>query len=91
MCAVISDGREWSCRLHAEIESSCSKVQYKEKGSILQIVMNKRIPFNNWPTLMVWTDLDRFFFISWCTVKKNCSFVLFLSEQQRESASKHLE
>ncbi|XP_060794167.1 ubiquitin carboxyl-terminal hydrolase 19 isoform X4 [Neoarius graeffei] len=46
------DGREWSCYLHAEIESSCSKVLYKEKGSILQLVMHKKIPFNNWPTLM---------------------------------------
>ncbi|XP_047016209.1 ubiquitin carboxyl-terminal hydrolase 19 isoform X4 [Ictalurus punctatus] len=46
------DGREWSCHLHAEIESSCSKLLYKEKGSILQLVMHKKIPFNNWPTLM---------------------------------------
>ncbi|XP_072552164.1 ubiquitin carboxyl-terminal hydrolase 19 isoform X2 [Salminus brasiliensis] len=46
------DGREWGCHLHAEIESSCSKVQYKEKGSILQLVMSKKIPFNSWPSLM---------------------------------------
>ncbi|MCI4387388.1 hypothetical protein PGIGA_G00073690 [Pangasianodon gigas] len=46
------DGREWHCHLHAEIESSCSKVLYKEKGSILQLIMHKKIPFNNWPTLM---------------------------------------
>ncbi|KAI5612333.1 ubiquitin carboxyl-terminal hydrolase 19 isoform X1, partial [Silurus asotus] len=46
------DGREWSCHLHAEIESSCSKVLHKEKGSILQLVMHKKIPLNNWPTLM---------------------------------------
>ncbi|KAG7472315.1 hypothetical protein MATL_G00107420 [Megalops atlanticus] len=46
------DGRQWSCHLHAEIESSCSKVQYKEKGSFLQLVMQKKIPFNSWPSLM---------------------------------------
>ncbi|XP_027026509.2 ubiquitin carboxyl-terminal hydrolase 19 isoform X4 [Tachysurus fulvidraco] len=46
------DGREWSCHLHAEIESSCSKVLYKEKGSILQLIMQKKVPFNDWPTLM---------------------------------------
>ncbi|KAM9445893.1 ubiquitin carboxyl-terminal hydrolase 19 isoform 1-T1 [Clarias gariepinus] len=46
------DGREWSCHLHAEIESSCTKVLYKEKASILHLVMHKKIPFNNWPTLM---------------------------------------
>ncbi|XP_066526402.1 ubiquitin carboxyl-terminal hydrolase 19 isoform X2 [Hoplias malabaricus] len=46
------DGREWSCHLYAEIESSCSKVQYKEKGSILQLVMHKKIPLNTWPSLM---------------------------------------
>uniref|UniRef100_A0AAR2M089 ubiquitinyl hydrolase 1 n=1 Tax=Pygocentrus nattereri TaxID=42514 RepID=A0AAR2M089_PYGNA len=47
------DGREWSCHLNSEIESSCSKVQYKEKGSILQLVMHKKIPFNSWASLMV--------------------------------------
>ncbi|XP_076839756.1 ubiquitin carboxyl-terminal hydrolase 19 isoform X2 [Brachyhypopomus gauderio] len=46
------DGREWSCHLHAEIESSCSKVLYKDKGSMLQLVMPKKVPFNTWPTLM---------------------------------------
>ncbi|XP_018593245.1 ubiquitin carboxyl-terminal hydrolase 19 isoform X3 [Scleropages formosus] len=46
------DGRQWSCHLHAEIEGSCSKVQYKEKGSYLQLVMPKKIPFNPWPSLM---------------------------------------
>ncbi|KAJ8257555.1 hypothetical protein GJAV_G00186880 [Gymnothorax javanicus] len=46
------DGSQWSCHLHAEIESSCSKVQYKEKGSYLQLVMQKKIPFNPWPSLM---------------------------------------
>lgn len=46
------DGREWSCHLHAEIESSCSKVLYKEKGSILQLIMQKKIPLNTWPSLM---------------------------------------
>uniref|UniRef100_W5L123 ubiquitinyl hydrolase 1 n=1 Tax=Astyanax mexicanus TaxID=7994 RepID=W5L123_ASTMX len=52
-CQVrLPNGREWGCHLHAEIEGSCSKVQYKEKGSILQLVMNKKIPFNSWPSLM---------------------------------------
>ncbi|XP_066554299.1 ubiquitin carboxyl-terminal hydrolase 19 isoform X2 [Amia ocellicauda] len=46
------DGRQWSCVLHTEIESSCSKVQYKEKGNFLQLVMQKKIPFNIWPSLM---------------------------------------
>ncbi|XP_061112625.1 ubiquitin carboxyl-terminal hydrolase 19 isoform X2 [Conger conger] len=46
------DGSQWGCHLHAEIESSCSKVQYKEKGSFLQLVMQKKIPFNTWPSLM---------------------------------------
>ncbi|XP_062872197.1 ubiquitin carboxyl-terminal hydrolase 19 [Trichomycterus rosablanca] len=44
------DGREWSCHLHAEIESSCCKV--KEKGGVMHLVMHKKIPFNNWPSLM---------------------------------------
>ncbi|XP_064154238.1 ubiquitin carboxyl-terminal hydrolase 19 isoform X2 [Anguilla rostrata] len=46
------DGSQWGCHLRAEIESSCSKVQYKEKGSFLQLVMQKKIPFNTWPSLM---------------------------------------
>ncbi|XP_030624378.1 ubiquitin carboxyl-terminal hydrolase 19 [Chanos chanos] len=52
-CQVrLPDGREWSCHLHAEIESSCSKLQYKEKGSILLLIMQKKIPLNTWPSLM---------------------------------------
>uniref|UniRef100_A0AAY4EGI9 ubiquitinyl hydrolase 1 n=1 Tax=Denticeps clupeoides TaxID=299321 RepID=A0AAY4EGI9_9TELE len=47
------DGCEWSCHLYAEIESSCSKILFKEKGGILQLVLHKKIPFNSWPSLMV--------------------------------------
>uniref|UniRef100_A0A8C2XI78 ubiquitinyl hydrolase 1 n=1 Tax=Cyclopterus lumpus TaxID=8103 RepID=A0A8C2XI78_CYCLU len=32
------DGREWSCQLQEEIEASCSRVQYKEKGGFLHFV-----------------------------------------------------
>ncbi|XP_041080722.1 ubiquitin carboxyl-terminal hydrolase 19-like isoform X5 [Polyodon spathula] len=46
------DGRQWSCNFFAEIESSCSKVQYKEKGNVLQLVLQKKIPFNAWPSMM---------------------------------------
>ncbi|XP_059397271.1 ubiquitin carboxyl-terminal hydrolase 19-like isoform X2 [Carassius carassius] len=46
----LPDGREWSCNLHEEIEASCSKLLYKEKINVLQIVMHKKIPLNTWPT-----------------------------------------
>ncbi|XP_050952088.1 ubiquitin carboxyl-terminal hydrolase 19 isoform X2 [Labeo rohita] len=46
----LPDGREWSCHLHEEIEASCSKLVYKEKTNVLQLVMHKRIPLNTWPT-----------------------------------------
>ncbi|XP_026187907.1 ubiquitin carboxyl-terminal hydrolase 19 isoform X3 [Mastacembelus armatus] len=45
------DGRQWSCQLQEEIEASCSKIQYKEKGGFLHIIMHKKIPFHNWPSL----------------------------------------
>uniref|UniRef100_A0A673LS46 ubiquitinyl hydrolase 1 n=1 Tax=Sinocyclocheilus rhinocerous TaxID=307959 RepID=A0A673LS46_9TELE len=45
-----SDGREWSCHLHEEIEASCSKLLYKERIKVLQLVMHKKIPLNTWPT-----------------------------------------
>uniref|UniRef100_A0A7N8YJG7 ubiquitinyl hydrolase 1 n=1 Tax=Mastacembelus armatus TaxID=205130 RepID=A0A7N8YJG7_9TELE len=47
------DGRQWSCQLQEEIEASCSKIQYKEKGGFLHIIMHKKIPFHNWPSLKV--------------------------------------
>uniref|UniRef100_A0A671Q0T7 ubiquitinyl hydrolase 1 n=1 Tax=Sinocyclocheilus anshuiensis TaxID=1608454 RepID=A0A671Q0T7_9TELE len=50
---VFSDGREWSCNLHEEIEASCSKLLYKEKTNVLQLVMHKKIPLNTWPTFAV--------------------------------------
>ncbi|XP_051736769.1 ubiquitin carboxyl-terminal hydrolase 19 isoform X7 [Ctenopharyngodon idella] len=46
----LPDGREWSCHLHEEIEASCSKLLYKEKTNVLQLVMHKKIPLNTWPT-----------------------------------------
>uniref|UniRef100_A0A672M737 ubiquitinyl hydrolase 1 n=1 Tax=Sinocyclocheilus grahami TaxID=75366 RepID=A0A672M737_SINGR len=46
----LPDGREWSCHLHEEIEASCSKLLYKEKIKVLQLVMHKKIPLNTWPT-----------------------------------------
>nr|XP_005162176.1 ubiquitin carboxyl-terminal hydrolase 19 isoform X2 [Danio rerio] len=45
----LPDGREWSCHLHEEIEASCSKLNYKEKSNVLQLVMHKKIPLNTWP------------------------------------------
>uniref|UniRef100_A0A673CKT9 ubiquitinyl hydrolase 1 n=1 Tax=Sphaeramia orbicularis TaxID=375764 RepID=A0A673CKT9_9TELE len=45
------DGRQWSCYLQEEIEASCSRVQYKEKGGFLHLVMHKKIPFHIWPSL----------------------------------------
>uniref|UniRef100_A0A671QPC8 ubiquitinyl hydrolase 1 n=1 Tax=Sinocyclocheilus anshuiensis TaxID=1608454 RepID=A0A671QPC8_9TELE len=46
----LPDGHEWSCHLHEEIEASCSKLLYKEKIKVLQLVMHKKIPLNTWPT-----------------------------------------
>lgn len=45
------DGRQWSCQLQEEIEASCSKAQYKEKGGFLHLIMHKKIPFHIWPSL----------------------------------------
>ncbi|XP_071783636.1 ubiquitin carboxyl-terminal hydrolase 19 isoform X2 [Centroberyx gerrardi] len=50
--ARIPDGRQWDCRLQEEIEASCSRVQYKEKGGFLLLTMQKKIPFHIWPSLM---------------------------------------
>lgn len=50
-CVDFPDGRQWSCQLQEEIEASCSKVQYKEKGGFLHLVMHKKIPFHIWPSL----------------------------------------
>ncbi|XP_067854439.1 ubiquitin carboxyl-terminal hydrolase 19 isoform X2 [Heptranchias perlo] len=52
-CVVtLPDGRQWSCQFHEEIESSCSKLQYKEKGNFLQLIMPKKIPLHTWPSLL---------------------------------------
>lgn len=48
----LPDGRQWSCQFYEEIESSCSKVQFK-KGNILQLVLQKKIPLHNWSSLLV--------------------------------------
>ncbi|CAF93184.1 unnamed protein product, partial [Tetraodon nigroviridis] len=45
------DGRQWSCQLQEEIEASCSRVQYREKGGFLHLIMQKKIPFHTWPSL----------------------------------------
>uniref|UniRef100_A0A087YNJ4 ubiquitinyl hydrolase 1 n=1 Tax=Poecilia formosa TaxID=48698 RepID=A0A087YNJ4_POEFO len=45
------DGRQWSCQLQEEIEASCSKAQYKEKGGFLHLILHKKIPFHIWPSL----------------------------------------
>ncbi|XP_072928069.1 ubiquitin carboxyl-terminal hydrolase 19 isoform X2 [Hemitrygon akajei] len=49
---TLPDGRQWSCQFHEEIESSCTKLQYKEKGKFLQLVMPKKIPLYTWSSLM---------------------------------------
>ncbi|XP_053325247.1 ubiquitin carboxyl-terminal hydrolase 19 isoform X2 [Spea bombifrons] len=45
------EGGQWSCCFHEEIEGSCSKLQYKEKGNFLQLILQKKIPLNKWPSL----------------------------------------
>ncbi|XP_053576788.1 ubiquitin carboxyl-terminal hydrolase 19 isoform X2 [Bombina bombina] len=45
------EGQQWCCNFHQEIEGSCSKIQYKEKGNFLQLILQKKIPLNKWPTL----------------------------------------
>lgn len=62
------DGRQWNCQLQEEIEASCSKVQYKEKGGFLHLVLHKKIPFHVWRSLKVilirwWGDFS--FHLSW--------------------------
>uniref|UniRef100_A0A670YRR7 ubiquitinyl hydrolase 1 n=1 Tax=Pseudonaja textilis TaxID=8673 RepID=A0A670YRR7_PSETE len=50
-CVIkLPDGRQWSCEFYEEIESSCTKVQFK-KGNILQLVLPKKIPLHNWASL----------------------------------------
>lgn len=44
-------GNQWNCHFHEEIEGSCSKIQYKEKGNFLQLILQKKIPMNKWPSL----------------------------------------
>ncbi|XP_063797176.1 ubiquitin carboxyl-terminal hydrolase 19 isoform X3 [Pseudophryne corroboree] len=45
------EGNQWNCHFHEEIEGSCSKIQYKEKGNFLQLIFQKKIPMNKWPSL----------------------------------------
>ncbi|XP_039182511.1 ubiquitin carboxyl-terminal hydrolase 19 isoform X5 [Crotalus tigris] len=50
-CVIkLPDGRQWSCEFYEEIESSCTKVQFK-KSNILQLVLPKKIPLHNWASL----------------------------------------
>uniref|UniRef100_A0A8C6VD89 ubiquitinyl hydrolase 1 n=1 Tax=Naja naja TaxID=35670 RepID=A0A8C6VD89_NAJNA len=50
-CVIkLPDGRQWSCEFYEEIESSCTKVQFK-KGNILQLVLPKKIPLHSWASL----------------------------------------
>uniref|UniRef100_A0A8C5S9Q9 ubiquitinyl hydrolase 1 n=1 Tax=Laticauda laticaudata TaxID=8630 RepID=A0A8C5S9Q9_LATLA len=52
-CVIkLPDGRQWSCEFYEEIESSCTKVQFK-KGNILQLVLPKKIPLHNWASLSI--------------------------------------
>ncbi len=74
---VFSDGREWSCNLHEEIEASCSKLLYKEKTNVLQLVMHKKIPLNTWPTFAVGTPAHSFP-LSFLYLSISFSNVLFL-------------
>ncbi|XP_043934426.1 ubiquitin carboxyl-terminal hydrolase 19 [Protopterus annectens] len=48
----VQDGHQWSCNFHEEIYGSCSKMLCKERGNILQLIMQKKIPFHIWPSLM---------------------------------------
>uniref|UniRef100_A0A671VDD4 ubiquitinyl hydrolase 1 n=1 Tax=Sparus aurata TaxID=8175 RepID=A0A671VDD4_SPAAU len=48
-----------NCQLQEEIEASCSRVQYKEKGGLLHLIMQKKIPFHIWPSLKVKTKNDK--------------------------------
>uniref|UniRef100_A0AAY4EG93 ubiquitinyl hydrolase 1 n=1 Tax=Denticeps clupeoides TaxID=299321 RepID=A0AAY4EG93_9TELE len=75
------DGCEWSCHLYAEIESSCSKILFKEKGGILQLVLHKKIPFNSWPSLMV-RAVDLFQFEP---LKTDFSDMLWFSSPQKRN------
>ncbi|KAG8535124.1 hypothetical protein GDO81_029377, partial [Engystomops pustulosus] len=45
------EGNQWDCHFHEDIEGSCSKIQYKEKGNFLQLILQKKIPMNKWPSL----------------------------------------
>uniref|UniRef100_A0A671QPH8 ubiquitinyl hydrolase 1 n=1 Tax=Sinocyclocheilus anshuiensis TaxID=1608454 RepID=A0A671QPH8_9TELE len=68
----LPDGHEWSCHLHEEIEASCSKLLYKEKIKVLQLVMHKKIPLNTWPTFAVRTQT---FFLHFYFPMVNLKFV----------------
>lgn len=51
-CVInLPEGSQWNCHFHEEIEGSCSKIQYKEKGNFLQVILQKKIPMNKWPSL----------------------------------------
>ncbi|XP_069499390.1 ubiquitin carboxyl-terminal hydrolase 19 isoform X2 [Ambystoma mexicanum] len=59
-CSIrLPDGRQWSCQFREEIEGSCSKVQYKEKGNFLQLILQKKIPMYSWPDLKRKKDIAK--------------------------------
>ncbi|XP_060095352.1 ubiquitin carboxyl-terminal hydrolase 19 isoform X2 [Heteronotia binoei] len=58
-CIVsLPDGRQWSCQFYEEIESSCSKVQWK-KGNVLHLVLQKKIPLHIWTSLLRSKDVPK--------------------------------
>lgn len=78
-CFHWSDGRQWSCQLQEEIEASCSRVQYKEKGGFLHVIMQKKIPFHIWPSLKVSGDHEgRLFFPLWLIFLHIYSFMKYV-------------
>uniref|UniRef100_A0A665X5W5 ubiquitinyl hydrolase 1 n=1 Tax=Echeneis naucrates TaxID=173247 RepID=A0A665X5W5_ECHNA len=86
------DGRQWSCQLQEEIEASCSRVQYKEKGGFLHVILHKKIPFHIWPSLKVSHIFNYHFFnyTNWHSLRLwlNGTLALFLSVLQSNKKEK---
>ncbi|XP_056158085.1 ubiquitin carboxyl-terminal hydrolase 19 [Lampris incognitus] len=83
------DGRQWGCRLQEEIEASCSRVQYKEKGGFLLLTMHKKIPFHIWPSLMSnKKDKEP---VTTVTKSGNEQFTSPLAKSKKKSVSSELE
>uniref|UniRef100_A0A665X602 ubiquitinyl hydrolase 1 n=1 Tax=Echeneis naucrates TaxID=173247 RepID=A0A665X602_ECHNA len=73
------DGRQWSCQLQEEIEASCSRVQYKEKGGFLHVILHKKIPFHIWPSLKV-SHIFNYHFFNYTNA--------FVAEKQNQSVER---